>query len=313
MHTARGLFGSLIVGGAIAVTVFGALILSLRGTVAGLAELPIPTVTFQLVFETATPTRQPPASLVAVISQTPIGAPAGTSTGSPTPTVCPAPAEWQRYIVGPFDTFDSIAQRFNLTPDQLQQANCLPEKVVTVAQSIYVPPFRPTPTPIPCRPPVGWVVYIVRYGDTLSSIAARYGMSLYTLMAANCLNTVYIYAGQPLRVPWLLPVVTLPQPTFTSTPIIPTGTPTPTPPIVTLTPTVIPPTDVTPVITDTPAPTETPVPGDTPTPPISTDTPAPTPAPTVPPPDTATPAPPPTELPPPTEPPPATSAATPTA
>lgn len=310
MHTARSLLGSLVLGGIITVTVFGALILSLRGTVSGIADLPIPTVTFQLVFVTSTPTRQPPTASAAAHSPVPIGTP--TNTATPTPTVCPAPAEWQRYIVGPFDTFEAIALRFNLKPDLLQHANCLPEQIVTVAQAIYVPPFRPTPTPVPCYPPYGWSVYIVRFGDTLSGIAARYGMSVYTLMRANCLNTSYIYAGQPLYVPWLPPIVTLPATlpaTFTPTPILPTFTP--TPPIVTLTPTVIPPTEVTPVITDTPqpTPTDTPAPTDTPTPPGPTASPqptatprvtsppSPTTAPTLPPADTATPEPAPTASP----------------
>lgn len=316
MRPAQSLLGSLFIGGIIAVTVFGALILSLRGVVVtNPAELPIPTVTFQLVFVTSTPTPQPPIAPTSAHSPTP------TDTSTPTPTICPAPINWQRFIVGPFDTFDAIARRFNLNPDQLQQANCLPSPIVTVAQAIYVPAFRPTPTFVPCYPPFGWNVYLVQYGDTLSGIAARYGMSVYTLMRANCLTTTYIYAGQRLYVPAPLPMATFTPtpfvPTITPTPLTPTpSTPapwTPTPPIVSLTPTVIPPTDVTPIVTDTPGPTptftlpptatSTPAPTETLPPtsvPVSTPTTAPTTAPTAEPTalPTAIPAPLPTEQPP---------------
>jgi LysM repeat protein len=286
---ALGLFVSLMV----AATVFGAVILSARSSSNLLAELPLPPVTPDLATATPTATRPVQPSVTLAISPTP------TSTPSPTSTACPFPAEWQRYIVGPFDTLASIAQRFNLSPDQLAQANCLAEPSVTVGQTIVVPAFRPTPTLVLCYPPFNWAIYLVQPGDTLSGIAQRYGLSLYTLMRANCLTTSYLYAGQRLFVPPIYPIVTL-----TPTPITPTFTPTP---IVSLTPTATstPPVDVTPTDTPTPTitvtvgpsetptetPTVTPIPTDTPVPtatvtPVPTDTPAPTstPIPTEPPP-----------------------------
>ena len=290
MRGVRSLSSGLLIGLLIAATVFGALILSVRSPSNLLAELPIPTVTLELVFVSPTPT----ATSIAKPSVTPAISPTPTSTPSPTPTACPLPADWQRYIVGPFDTLPLIAQRFNLSPGQLAQANCLAQPSVTVGQAIYVPGFRPTPTLVPCYPPFNWASYIVQPGDTLSAIAQRYGMSLYTLMRANCLATGYIYAGQRLFVPPIYPIGT-----FTPTPIIPTFTATP---IVSLTPTATSPVDMTPTptppitptpsITMTPGPSETPaetptltpVPTDTPVPtgtaiPVSTDTPAPTSAP----------------------------------
>jgi len=297
MRGVRSLSSGLLVGLFITATVFGAFILSVRRSSNLLAELPIPTVTFELVFESPTPT----ATSNATPSLTPAISPTPTGTPSPTPTACPLPADWQRYIVGPFDTLPLIAQRFNLSSDQLAQANCLAQPIVTVGQVIVVPSFRPTPTLVPCYPPFNWASYIVQPGDTLSAIAQRYGMSLYTLMRANCLTTGYIYAGQHLFVPPIYPIVT-----FTPTPIIPTFTPTP---IVSLTPTATPPVDITPTPTHTPTPpitvtvgpsetptetpTVTPVPSDTPVPTdtatsVPTDTPAPTstPVPTEPPPNT---------------------------
>jgi LysM repeat protein len=268
----RGLFVSLIV----AATVFGAFILSVRSPSNLLAQLPMPTVTVD--WGTASPT--PTATSPALPSVTPAISPTPTRTSSPTPTACPWPADWQRYIVGPFDTLHLIAQRFNLAPDQLARANCLTQLSVTVGQAIVVPGSRPTPTSVPCYPPFNWSGYIVQPGDTLSGIAQRYGLSVYALMRANCLTTTYIYAGQRLFVPPIYPIVT-----FTPTPIIPTFTPTP---IVSLTPTATLPVDVTPTDTPTPTVTMTVGPSETPTEtptvtPIPTDTPVPT--------DTATPVP----------------------
>jgi len=284
MRGVRSLSSGLLVGLLIAATVFGALILSMRSPSNLLAELPIPTVTLELVFVLPTPT----ATSNVKPSVTPAISPTPTITPSPTPTACPLPADWQRYIVGPFDTLALIAQRFNLSSDELARANCLAQPSVTVGQAIYVPSFRPTPTVIPCYPPFNWASYIVQPGDTLSGIAQRFGMSLYTLMRANCLTTGNIYAGQRLFVLPIRPIVT-----FTPTPIIPTFTPTP---VVSLTPTVTPPVDITPPtntptppITATPGPSETPtdtasvtpIPTDTPVPmatetSVPTDTPAPT-------------------------------------
>ncbi|CAG0937605.1 putative autolysin SsaALP [Thermoflexales bacterium] len=286
MRGVRSLSSGLFMGLIIAATVFGALILSVRGQPASISELPIPTVTLQIVFTSPTAMRSvtPPTTT----SITPIS----TSTPTPTPTVCPIPLDWQRYSVGPFDTLILIAQRFNLTPEQLVRTNCLDQPSVTVGQTIYVPGFKPTPTSIRCFPPFNWASYIVQPGDTLSSIAARYGISVYTLMRANCLSTTFIYYGQRLYVPPIYPSVT-----FTPTPIIPTFTPTPdlVSPTPTETPTMIP---TTPVITDTPTPTETPGPTDTPSPtvtPAPTDTSEPTATPTELPPATYTPEPPATE------------------
>ena len=279
MRGIKSLTGGLLIGLIIAATVLGALVLSVRSGQSNLiSELPVPTVTLQTTSASPTATQAvTPSPFVSSVTPLP------SSTPTPTPTICPIPVDWQRYIVGPFDTLISIAQRFNLTPDQLMQANCLNTPSVSMGQTIYVPGFKPTPTTVPCFPPFNWIVYIVRPGDTLSSIAARYGISLYTLMRANCLSTTYIYYGQGLYVPPIYPIVTM-----SPTPIIPTFTP--TPPIGTFTPT-IPPTDTptalptTPAITVTPGPTDTPSPTATPGPtntpgPTATSAPTDTPAPT---------------------------------
>src|SRR5512139_3384403 len=129
MRGVRSLSSGLFIGLIVAATVFGALVLSVRGSQpVAISELPIPTVTIQEVFASPTPTRgvtQPATTAIAA---------APSLTPTPTPTICPIPPDWQRYSVGPFDTLISIAQRFNLTSDQLVQTNCLNKPSVTMGQ-----------------------------------------------------------------------------------------------------------------------------------------------------------------------------------
>lgn len=50
-------------------------------------------------------------------------------------------------------------------------------------------------------PPAGGIFYVVQYGDTLDSIAARFGVPVETLAAANGLGTRYPYVGRSLYMP----------------------------------------------------------------------------------------------------------------
>jgi len=109
-----------------------------------------------------------------------------------------------------------------------------------------------------CSRPSGWVQYIVRTGDTLSSISEAFGISVAQLQSANCLgSSTKIYTGQILWVPN--------RPTVTLKPTQPIDTPTFTP---TLTDTLPPSNTPTPTLhpTDTLVPTDTPLPTDTPEP-----------------------------------------------
>ncbi len=55
---------------------------------------------------------------------------------------------------------------------------------------------------IPCGGYWGHHGYVVRYGDTLSSIAWRHGVNMYTLAQVNGIcNLNRIYAGQYLVIP----------------------------------------------------------------------------------------------------------------
>jgi LysM repeat protein len=245
---------------------------------------------------------------------------------------CPLPNGWVTIIVQPDDTLNRLASAYGLSVSVLASENCL-----TVDSRLYPGtelnvPIKPTPTQ-PCLPPLHWVPYTVRYGDTLSSLASRVGLSTWQLQSANCLSSRNVYPGQPLFLPYYPPVYyppvyypPYPTPTrwLTFTPRPPTITPTffvtltptawPSPTFTWLptftftpptvgTPTTLPTTELPPTDTSVPPPTDTPL-----TPPTNTSPPPPSATPL--PPPTNTPLPPPTETPlpppPPTAPPPPT-------
>lgn len=97
----------------------------------------------------------------------------------PQTTPPPSPCEGLYYVVRPGDTLFSIAQRFNVTVAQLIQANPgIDPNNLQVGQLICIP----RSTPIRCP---GGTIYVVRQGDTLSSILVRFNISIMDLMAGN--------------------------------------------------------------------------------------------------------------------------------
>jgi LysM repeat protein len=100
-----------------------------------------------------------------------------------------------------------------------------PTETASPTPTLTPPPtLTPSPTIVPCYPRADWPVYMVQWGDTLSSIGRLTHSTAGALMEANCLPSTRINAGQALYVPVLPPTPV--TPTFTPTP---TDTP-PTPP-----------------------------------------------------------------------------------
>lgn len=304
----RRLLGSLVITfisvglllGSFLLSQLDALGVRLPPTQAIIVSQPTPT----LFLPMPTPSLSPPPST----TETAIPS---VSPTSPSPLVpsCPQPLGWIAYVVQRGDTLAGLARQAGTTTYALMQANCLSTPAIYPGQQIYLPPIfyaSPTPRPSPCGPPLGWVVYIVRPGDTLYSLSRRFGVGIETIRRANCLPGYTIYAGQALYLPPLPPTPTYtptpshtptetptPSLTPTSTPtefptFTPTLTPTPSPTLTaspTLTGTVTHTPTYTPTLTGTPVPTSTltftptPVPTESPT---STHTPAPsaTPSPT---------------------------------
>jgi membrane protease YdiL (CAAX protease family)/LysM repeat protein len=162
-------------------------------------------------------------------------------------------------------TPNSLAAQATLTP-------LIASETVPVATSTAAP--SPTPVQSPaatsvCSVPQGWVLYMVRSGDTLYALSLIFRITLAQLQNANCLTTTVIRPGQSLYVPFVLPTNTLAPTSATpypsSTPLSASNTPSNTP--------------LSQADTDTPVPaasdTSVPIPSDTP--PSATDTPVPVP------------------------------------
>jgi LysM repeat protein len=58
-----------------------------------------------------------------------------------------------------------------------------------------------TPSPTPCAPPSGWIVYTVLPGDTLFSLARNTGTSVEAIQQANCLSDTLIIAYNEIHLP----------------------------------------------------------------------------------------------------------------
>lgn len=141
-----------------------------------------------------------------------------TSTFVP-PSACPPPPGWVAIVILPDDTLPGLARIYQVDEESLAYGNCMEPGVTTLQPGVvfYVPgppPLPPSPLPSPTNPtyycgaPPGWVVYIVRYGDTLLNLSQRLNVSIYQLQLANCMgSSTYINVGQSIFVPYLPPVM----------------------------------------------------------------------------------------------------------
>lgn len=114
-------------------------------------EIPLPT---------RTNTRQPTRTITATKEESPTATQTRTQTMTLTETnaastkeitstenVCGPPEGWVQYTVQSGDNLYRISLKFNITVDELKQANCLGSStVIVVGEKIYVP-NTPTSTP----------------------------------------------------------------------------------------------------------------------------------------------------------------------
>jgi putative chitinase len=111
-----------------------------------------------------------------------------------TPAYC---SGWY-YTVRPGDTLSGIAYRSGVSVNALMRANYItnPNRIYA-GQKLCIPGYGYPRPPTTCG-----FYYRVRYGDTLSGIAARYGVRVWSVVRANNLaNPNVIYAGQRLYIP----------------------------------------------------------------------------------------------------------------
>jgi LysM repeat protein len=131
----------------------------------------------------------------------------GQPPETPPPTTPPTTGTGT-YMVQPGDTLSRIAVRFGTTVQELVVLNNLSNpNLIYAGQTLKIPgetggPPPTTPPPTTPPPSTGTGTYVVKPGDTLSSIAARFGTTVQQLAALNGITNVnLIYVGQVLKVP----------------------------------------------------------------------------------------------------------------
>jgi LysM repeat protein len=114
--------------------------------------------------------------------------------------VTPCPTGTTAYIIQPGDNFFRLAQRYGTTVAAIVAANpgVNPNRLM-IGQRICIP-MAPE---VPVCPP-GTVLYIVRAGDTLYSLAIRFGTTVAAIIAANPIIGQFpdiLRVGQRLCIP----------------------------------------------------------------------------------------------------------------
>ena len=105
----------------------------------------------------------------------------------------------QIHVVQRGENLYRIALRYGLTVAKIQADNAIANaNLIYAGQQLCIITGTPNPQPTPPLPNT----YVVRYGDTLRSIARRYGVDMYVLARVNnIVNINWIYAGQLLTIP----------------------------------------------------------------------------------------------------------------
>ena len=96
------------------------------------------------------------------------------------------------YIVKSGDTLWGIAKKYDISVNELKDANNLTSNTLTIGQSLYIPKKETTPSQNE--------VYIVKSGDSLYSIAKKYNTTVDELKRLNNLTSNMLSIGQKLKV-----------------------------------------------------------------------------------------------------------------
>ena len=116
--------------------------------------------------------------------------------------------DYQEYVVEKGDSLYSIAQKFNVTVDDIIEKNNLQTTILSVGQILKIPIQKEEPS----TPSVGkecfgegyvepaYETYTVQRGDNLYDIARKYNTTVLDLMELNNLSSTNLQIGQVLKV-----------------------------------------------------------------------------------------------------------------
>ena len=98
------------------------------------------------------------------------------------------------YTVKSGDSLYSIARQYGLTVDEIKRYNNLTSNLLSIGQVLKIPT---TSTSLPSTE----VIYTVKSGDNLYSIAKQYGLTADEIMKYNNLTSNLLSIGQQLKIP----------------------------------------------------------------------------------------------------------------
>lgn len=93
------------------------------------------------------------------------------------------------YVVKSGDSLWSIAKRYDVSVDELKNANSLSTNLLTIGQKLVIPQTSKYKT------------YIVKSGDSLYKIARENNVNINDLISLNSLNNTLLQIGQQLLIP----------------------------------------------------------------------------------------------------------------
>lgn len=110
------------------------------------------------------------------------------------PYTAPGVSSSNTYTVKKGDSLYAIADKYGISVEDLKNANGLSGNLINVGQVLTIPSSGNTQ--------VGdYLVYNVKAGDTLWSIANNYGISVNDIVDFNNLGTTFLQVGQQLLIP----------------------------------------------------------------------------------------------------------------
>jgi len=127
----------------------------------------------------------------------------GQTLKIPTTGVEPEPGDYIVYTVKSGDSLYNIANRYNVSVNELINYNNLSSTNLSIGQRLLIPT-----TKAPDTSTNGYDTYVVKSGDTLYGIANRYNTTANELMNINNLTSNVLSIGQRILVPTITNVPT---------------------------------------------------------------------------------------------------------